>query len=116
VFPDEYPHLGSGTYSAMALCAALLFFSSLLLHELGHALCVARVPRSDWEHTRVRDCMLPRGAVPIVRGDEDLLKALDEMSESGIRRALVMDDGDLAGLLSMTDVARLVSWKTAGHA
>jgi Zn-dependent protease len=37
VFPDQNPGLGDGTYVAMALAAAVLFFTSLLLHELGHA-------------------------------------------------------------------------------
>jgi Zn-dependent protease len=37
VFPAANPHLGSGTYVAMALAGALFFFASLLLHELGHA-------------------------------------------------------------------------------
>ena len=37
VFPGQYEQLGNGTYLAMALAAAVLFFVSLLLHELGHA-------------------------------------------------------------------------------
>jgi Zn-dependent protease len=37
VFPDQNPGLGDGTYVAMAIAAAVLFFTSLLLHELGHA-------------------------------------------------------------------------------
>lgn len=42
VFPDADPGLATGTYVAMALVAALLFFASLLLHELGHALRARR--------------------------------------------------------------------------
>jgi Zn-dependent protease len=38
VFPSTNPHLGSGAYVAMAAVAALLFFTSLVLHELGHAI------------------------------------------------------------------------------
>jgi Zn-dependent protease/CBS domain-containing protein len=38
IFPDQNPGLSDNTYVAMALCAAVLFFASLLLHELGHAL------------------------------------------------------------------------------
>jgi Zn-dependent protease len=38
VFPDQNPHLSHGTYLAMAIVAALSFFASLLLHELGHAI------------------------------------------------------------------------------
>ena len=37
VFPDQNPGLGDSTYVVMALVAAVLFFTSLLLHELGHA-------------------------------------------------------------------------------
>ena len=78
--------------------------------------CVARVPRSAWEQTRVRDCLVPRAKVPIVREDEDLIHALDQMNTGGINRALVMDDGTLEGLLSITDVVRLVSWKESRRA
>jgi Zn-dependent protease len=37
VFPEQNPGLSKGTYVVMAVIAALLFFGSLLLHELGHA-------------------------------------------------------------------------------
>jgi Zn-dependent protease len=38
VFPATNPGLEAGTYAVMALIAVTLFFGSLLLHELGHAL------------------------------------------------------------------------------
>ncbi len=76
---------------------------------------VARVPRSAWAQTHVRDCILPPANIPVVREDENLFDALDQMNAGGINRALVMDDGTLDGLLSITDVVRLVSWKTAGR-
>jgi Zn-dependent protease len=37
IFPDQNPGLSKGTYWGMAIVAALLFFASILLHELGHA-------------------------------------------------------------------------------
>lgn len=76
---------------------------------------VARVPRSAWEQTYVRDCILPQANVPYVHEDEDLLDALDQMNAGGINRALVIGDGTLEGLLPITDVVRLVSWKRAGR-
>lgn len=42
VFPDQDPGRSSGTYVAMAVVAALLFFVSLLAHELGHAVVARR--------------------------------------------------------------------------
>ncbi|MCW3035255.1 MAG: srebp protease/cbs domain, partial [Actinobacteria bacterium] len=37
LFPQRYPGLSTGTYLAMAAASALLFFVSIVLHELGHA-------------------------------------------------------------------------------
>jgi Zn-dependent protease len=37
VFPSQNPGLSDGTYLAMAIVTALLFFASILLHELGHS-------------------------------------------------------------------------------
>jgi Zn-dependent protease/CBS domain-containing protein len=37
VFPETNPGLADGAYLAMAIVAVVLFFTSLLLHELGHA-------------------------------------------------------------------------------
>jgi len=42
IFPDQNPGLGDGTYLAMALVGAVVFFSSLLLQELGHAIQARR--------------------------------------------------------------------------
>jgi Zn-dependent protease len=42
VFPEQNPGLSTGTYVVMAVVAALLFFGSLLLHELGHAVQAQR--------------------------------------------------------------------------
>ncbi|HYX88729.1 MAG TPA: hypothetical protein VE753_05125, partial [Gaiellaceae bacterium] len=37
VFPSTNPGLSDGTHLAMAFVATVVFFCSLLLHELGHA-------------------------------------------------------------------------------
>ena len=42
VFPEQNPGLSKGTYVTMAVVASLLFFGSLLLHELGHAVQARR--------------------------------------------------------------------------
>ncbi len=42
VFPDQNPGLSNGAYWAMGVIAAVLFFGSILVHELGHALQARR--------------------------------------------------------------------------
>ncbi|MFO7571404.1 MAG: site-2 protease family protein [Gaiellaceae bacterium] len=42
VFPSTNPNLSGGTHLVMAFVAAVLFFLSVLLHELGHALQARR--------------------------------------------------------------------------
>ncbi|HLF68505.1 MAG TPA: site-2 protease family protein, partial [Gaiellaceae bacterium] len=67
---------------------------------------VAEVPRAEWDVRRVRNCMLPLGEVPIFRANEDALEALATLSQTSLGRGLVLDGDRLAGLLSMTDLAR----------
>ena len=67
---------------------------------------VASVPRDEWNARRVRDAMLPRTDVPLLSEDESAIDALAELSASPVNRGLVVDDGRLAGLLSITDLAR----------
>jgi Zn-dependent protease/CBS domain-containing protein len=42
VFPEQNPGLSETTYFVMAVAAAVLFFASILAHELGHALVAQR--------------------------------------------------------------------------
>jgi Zn-dependent protease/predicted transcriptional regulator len=42
IFPDQNPGLSDATYVVIALVASLLFFLSILLHELGHAVQARR--------------------------------------------------------------------------
>src|ERR1043166_5162972 len=41
-FPAHYPDLPASSYWAKGLVASLLFFVSILLHELGHAVAARR--------------------------------------------------------------------------
>ena len=67
---------------------------------------VAAVPRSDWDTRRVRDTMIPLDQVPLLTEDEKAVDALAELATPGVNRGLVVDNGHLAGLLSITDLAR----------
>jgi Zn-dependent protease len=68
--------------------------------------CVAEVPRREWDERRVGDCMLPRDSVPVLAEDDELIDALAELGEGNVHRGLVLDGDRLAGLLSVTDLAR----------
>jgi Zn-dependent protease/CBS domain-containing protein len=67
---------------------------------------VAAVPRSEWDTQRVRDAMIALDQVPLLTEDEKAVDALAELSAPRANRGLVIDNGHLAGLLSITDLAR----------
>lgn len=70
---------------------------------------VAAVPRGDWARTPVRECMLPFDDVPHLREGEPLADAIGALGPGSPGRALVLDDSLVVGLLSITDVGRLVA-------
>jgi CBS domain-containing protein len=70
---------------------------------------VAAVPRGDWARTPVRECMLPFDDVPQLREDESLADAIGALGPGSPGRAFVLDDSLVVGLLSITDVGRLVA-------
>ena len=67
---------------------------------------VAEVPRSEWDSRLVRDCMVPLERTPVFDPDDELLGALDRLVRSDVSRGLVLENGRLVGLLSITDVMR----------
>jgi Zn-dependent protease/CBS domain-containing protein len=67
---------------------------------------VASVPRNEWDTRRVREAMVPRDDVPLLTEDQLAIDALAELSQSAVNRGLVVDDGRLAGFISITDLAR----------
>ncbi|MFN2491008.1 MAG: site-2 protease family protein [Actinomycetota bacterium] len=66
---------------------------------------IKQVPADERGSTRVRDIAEPMSSVPTARPDEPLVDALSRMQGSD-GRALVMQDGELVGILSPRDVAR----------
>ena len=67
---------------------------------------VAAVPRDEWNARRVRDAIIPGDKVPLFHEDDPAIDALSKLSTSDVNRGLVVDDGRLAGFLSITDLAR----------
>jgi len=67
---------------------------------------IASVPRSEWETQRMRDVMVPLTSVPQLAEDTKAVDALTMLSSPATNRALVVENGELTGLLSITDLAR----------
>lgn len=66
------------------------------------------LPREVWETTPVSRVMVPVEHVSVSRPDEPLQDAVARLQAFALHRGLVLEDGRLAGLLSMSDVVRLV--------
>jgi Zn-dependent protease/CBS domain-containing protein len=67
---------------------------------------VAGVPRDEWDSRRVREVMSDGDDVPRLADDERAIDALADLSTSKLNRGLVVEEGRLIGLLSITDVLR----------
>ena len=66
------------------------------------------VPRATWPSVRVNTRMLPLSQAVAVNEQDELPDAFLRLLETDLRRALVLRDSRLTGLLSLSDVERLV--------
>ena len=64
----------------------------------------------DPDRELVRDHLTSRAT--FADGDWDLEKAADAMAEGGFRHLVVIDDGELAGIISMRDLIQV--WRPGG--
>ena len=71
------------------------------------------VPRTSWPTVRVSTRMQPLGQVVVVEQQDELPDAFMRLLESNLRRALVLDNSQLKGLLSLSDVERLTQARRA---
>jgi Zn-dependent protease/CBS domain-containing protein len=79
----------------------------LTLHD------VKQVPRDKWKERRVRDTMTPIAAAKTVRPGAAAYDALARMVQTGVGRLLVVDaDGELAGILTRSDLMHLIRMRT----
>ena len=70
------------------------------------------VPTALWEETRIAAITRPIDEVLVLAPDANLGEATIELVQTELGRALVLDGDDLVGLLSMTDVSRLIELRT----
>ncbi len=74
---------------------------------------VLALPREQWTRRRVRDAMVPRESLPALSPQTPLEEAVEQISQTESNRGLVLDDGQLAGLLSITDATRVIEARRA---
>ena len=67
---------------------------------------VTEVPRDEWDRRTVRDSMIPIERVPTLEADDTATDALAELSSGDVNRGVVLENGRLAGFISITDLAR----------
>lgn len=67
---------------------------------------IKQVARDRWPMTRLQDVMLKLGEAPLVRPEDSLAVVLSRMEEAGLGRALVIDGGQLLGVITRADVAQ----------
>ncbi len=67
---------------------------------------LANVPQEERQVRRVRDFGTGMDTVPKASSGEELTKVLDRFSSPGEGQMLVIDDGELVGTLSTTDITR----------
>ena len=70
---------------------------------------IARIPRSEWPTTYVKDVSIPYNSVPQLTRETRAIEALDRLMASTVKRAFVVADGQVIGFVSITDLARLLA-------
>jgi CBS domain-containing protein len=70
---------------------------------------VAHIPRDEWPRRAVSECMLPPDQLPVLSEGEELIEALEQLGDADRRRGAVLRDGRLVGLLSLTDIERVLT-------
>ncbi len=70
---------------------------------------VLATPWRDWGARLVGDCMLGEDEVPTFGSEDAAAEALETLAAGTLQRGLVVDDGRLVGLLSISDFARMLA-------
>jgi Zn-dependent protease len=69
-----------------------------------------QVPQAEAHAVTVREVMVPLSQATVVGPDSPLADLLPRMEPGAEHRVLVVDDGRLVGILSLSDVSRTVTW------
>jgi Zn-dependent protease/CBS domain-containing protein len=67
---------------------------------------VRKVPRAEWDQTRVREIMTPADQLDVVTPREDATDALRKLAGRDVRQVPVVQEGRLVGMLRRRDIMR----------
>lgn len=67
---------------------------------------VRKIPRTEWDITRVSQIMTPRDQIITASPNEDVSEALDTLTRKDVRQLPVIQDGRLVGMLRREDIIR----------
>ncbi|MFE0514120.1 site-2 protease family protein [Streptomyces sp. NPDC058964] len=77
---------------------------------------VEATPLHDRASTMVHEVMRPLSDVVAAAPEEPVLDLLPRLQASPVRRALVLDEGRLVGILTIADITRALAWPSASAA
>lgn len=72
---------------------------------------VKKVPQDEWSNTPVRSAMQTCSESNTIRSDADAMQALAAMNRERKSRMLVVDDGQLVGIITLKDLLDFLSLK-----
>ena len=72
---------------------------------------VKGVPATDWDRRKVGELARPCDGVNTISAETDAVRAFAQMHRTGAGRLLVVDNGELAGILSLKDLLKFLALK-----
>lgn len=75
---------------------------------------VRKVPKEEWDQTRVHQIMTPSEELEVISPREDATEALEKISRRDINQVPVVQNGELVGLLRRQDIMRWLQLHSEG--
>jgi CBS domain-containing protein len=72
---------------------------------------IKQIPREEWARYAVRDVAIPVCAETSISPDTYAMEALAKMSQGGVSRLLVAENGRLVGVITLKDLLQFISLK-----
>lgn len=72
---------------------------------------VKEIPRDEWSSTKVGDIAKGCSGTNMISPEEDAVKAMSIMNQTGNSRLMVVDRGKLVGVITLKDILRFLSVK-----